>query len=164
MEESIATQLIEVLAAIEFDRRYYAYYDAHSDRSRRSWVGVRRQDFEAALATTSLDFKYVKKGNFFSHEQQHEHITLGLNIAFSSSHVELILIVKTRQGYAGGPFPKLAREIGQLRDPNFAPSPASPKLPYSNREELLEAVQFGISLFLDSKRAILSSGIGRAEN
>lgn len=164
MEEGVATQLIEVLSGIEFDRRYYAYYDANSDRLRRNWVGVRRQDFEAALAAPSLDFKYFKKGSFFSHEQQHEHCTIGLNIAFSSSTVELILSVKTERGYAGGPFPVLAKEVGQSRDPNFSPTPPYPRLPFSNREELLEAVQYGIALFLDSKRAILSSGICRAED
>jgi hypothetical protein len=161
MEESIATQLIEALAGIEFDGRYYAYYDAHSDRMRRNWAGVRRPDFEAALATTSLDFKYVKKGNFFSHEQRHERCTITLNIAFSSSNVELILLVKTERGHAGDPFPVLANEVGQRRDPNFSHTPPYPRLPFSNREELLEAVQFGVSLFLDSKRAILSSRICR---
>src|SRR5262245_13817096 len=137
MEDSIATQLIDVLAGIEFDRRYYAYYDARRDRMRRSWVGVRRQDFEAALATTSLDFKYFKKGSFFSHEQRHKRCTIVLNIAFSSSNVELILHVKTERGHAGDPFPGLANDVGQRRDPNFSHTPPYPRLPFSNREELL---------------------------
>jgi hypothetical protein len=162
MEESIDTQLIEALAGIDFDRRYYAYYDAHSDRMRRNWARFRRQDFEAALATTSLDFKYFTKGSFFSHEQRHEHCTIVLNIAFSLSTVELILHVETERGHAGDPFPALANDVGQRRDPNFSHTPPYPRLPFSNREELLEAVQFGISLFLDSQRAILSSGICRA--
>jgi hypothetical protein len=70
---------------IEFDGRYYAYYDANRDRMWRTWLGVRCQDFEAALATTSLDFKYVSKGSFFSHEQRHENCTTTLNIAFPTS-------------------------------------------------------------------------------
>ncbi|MBO0858556.1 MAG: hypothetical protein J2P21_08845 [Chloracidobacterium sp.] len=164
MEENMATQLIEALVGIEFDRRYYAYYDANCDRMRRTWAGVRRQDFEAALATTSLDFKYVSKGSFFSHEQRQEHCAITLNIAFPVSTVEFILLVKTESGHAGKPYPVLANEAGQHRDPNFSHIPPYPRLPFSNRDELSEAVQFGISLFHESKRAILSSGICRAEN
>src|SRR5262245_14471198 len=155
-QESPSAKLIELLAGIDFDKRYYAYYEAHKDRENQSMTGATRETFEAALSPTQLNFKHSKKENFFSYEERHVHCTVGLNVAFPYSTVELILFVKTRNGYVGGPFPKLAREVGQLRDPNFAPSPPSPKLPFSSRSELEEAVRFGVSLFEDAKRAILT--------
>lgn len=154
--ETLYAKLVELLTSIDFDRRYYDFYLSHRQNERKSMPGASQKDYEAALAITGLDFKYVKKDRFFSHIEKWENGDVGLKVAFPHSTVELILSVGIKDEKIGGPFPKLAREIGQRRDPDFSPSPASPKLPFSNEDELREAVRFGVSLFEDAKQVILS--------
>ena len=81
---------------------------------------------------------------------------MGVNIAFPYEQVELILVLKVAGNHIGQPFTGLARRVGQWRDPNFAPSPASPKIPFASTEQLQEALESGLKLFEDSRRAILT--------
>src|ERR1051326_3216949 len=155
-EEATQKKLLELLMNIDFDKKYFEYYDSHSEREQNKMSGAGNKDYKAALATTPLDFKYSSREKFFSHTEKESSCTFILNEAFRYSTAELIFYVETKQGSVGGPVPKLAREAGQLRDPNFSPSPTSPKLPFSNADELREVVQFGVSLFEDAKRVILS--------
>lgn len=151
------TKLIELLAAIDFDRRYYSFYEGHRDQERKKMPGAGLEDFRAALAATTLDFTYHKKENFFSHKQAEEPGEIGLNIAFPHSSVELILWVKTRKGVTiGDPFSALALNVSEFRTPEVSPEPEFPTLPFSSEAELHEAVRFGVSLFLDARREIVS--------
>ncbi|MBD2609890.1 hypothetical protein H6G94_01130 [Nostoc punctiforme FACHB-252] len=150
-------QLLELLNQINFSQKYYDYYAKSKENSSQEKSVLKTEDFAAALSSTSLDFSYNKKERFFHYEENNNKWQFELNISFSKSYIELILSVENELlGYAGGPFPKLAREAAQLSNPNFQYSPASPKIPFSNREELQEAVNFGVSLFEEIKQAILS--------
>lgn len=153
MEEHF-TRLLDLLAQIDFAGRYYAYYD--TCRGRSSMLGFCKDALERALSLTGLPFRYRKKENFFSFVEKHQTCEIGLNVASPHSAVELILVFKVKQGHLGSPFPKLARQIEQRRDPAFNFTPASPKLPFSNFEELCDSVRFGVSLFTDAKRVLLS--------
>jgi len=153
-KQTAGAKLIDLLSGIEFARRYYDFEKTSRERA-GNW-GMGRKDFEAALAATSLSFVYEAKERFFKHEQAHEHCAISLGVAFSASTIEMILYVKTKHGYIGGPFPLLARQVAQLRDPNFVYAPPFPKLTFSNVDGLHRAIQFGVSLFRDAKRSILS--------
>ncbi|HAG83791.1 MAG TPA: hypothetical protein DCL61_22245 [Cyanobacteria bacterium UBA12227] len=154
VQNKLSSKFYELLAGINFEKRYYEYYE--NCRGREKMAGYNRQDCEAVLASTSLEFKYYKKENFFSHKQVYKKNEFILNVAFPYSTVELIFSVKAKDEVIGGPFSLLARQVAQLREPNFEYSPPYPKIRFSNLDELQEAVKFGISLFEDVKQVILS--------
>lgn len=154
VQNSLSSKITDLLSKIDFDKRYYEYYE--NCRSRRKMTSCSREDFETALSSTSRGFKYYKKENFFSYKEMHQKGEFILNVAFPYSTVEFILSIKTKDGAIGGPFSKLAREVAQLREPSFEYSPPYPKIPFSNLDELLEVVKFGVLLFEDAKQVILS--------
>jgi hypothetical protein len=156
-KEMLYAKLIKLLAGMDFDKRYYGFYEAQRGQGKKGMSTLRLEDFQTALAKTSLDFSYQAKEKFFSHTETFDHCAVGLNVAFPySSAVEFILSVKTRQGDLGDPFSSLAHDVGEFRDPDFHSEPEFPNLPFSSKAELHEAVQFGVSLFQDAKHAILS--------
>ncbi|WP_407889377.1 hypothetical protein [Scytonema sp. NUACC26] len=161
LQEKLSNQLIRVLNAINFSQRYYNFYEqkkeAISSHKKKSMASY--EDLAAALSSISQDFKYYKKENLITYKETFDKWEFVLNIAFTFSYVELILSIKNEHEYAGGPFPKLAREAAQLSDPEFKYSPASPKIPFSNPTEFLSAVNFGISVFQEVKQAILPDEI-----
>ncbi|MEC4815532.1 MAG: hypothetical protein SAK29_19985 [Scytonema sp. PMC 1069.18] len=161
LQEKLSNQMIQVLNAIHFPQRYYNFYEqkkeAISSHKKKSMAS--HKDLVAAFSSMSLDFKYYQKENLMTHKEKFEQWELVLNIAFTFDYVELILSIKNEHEYAGGPFPKLAREAAQLLDPEFKYSPASPKIPFSNLTEFLSAVNFGISVFQEVKQAILPDEI-----
>jgi hypothetical protein len=148
--------LLKLLAEINFDTRYYRMTEAHREemntRPAASWLDTVRMFLE----TSPLEFKYNKREKFFSHRVSYDGCEIGLNIAFSSSLLELILVVKVAGEHIGEPFAGLAREIGESRDPGFSPSPAFPKIPFADTEQLQEALESGLALFEDSRRVILA--------
>jgi hypothetical protein len=156
-QELSSAQLLKLLEKIDFSRKYYDYYAKNSELiySNQKRFTCTIKYFAAVGSTTALDFKYKTNERFFHHKQNYGNCELILNVAFPYSSVELIFYVKNEHGYVGGPFPKLAREVAQLSDPHFKYSPAAPKLPFSNKDELQQAVNFGISLFKEIKQAII---------
>ncbi|MCA9953103.1 MAG: hypothetical protein KC434_00170 [Anaerolineales bacterium] len=154
--EELEEKLIDLLAEIDFDKRYYEFYQSMVE-SEDSDTSLTRADFEATLVQTTLDFNYHKKENFFQHKQSHPNADMALHIAFPyRSMAEFILTVNTAAGPIGGPFPQLARQVGLRRDPDFSPSPRSPKLPFADEYELEKVIKFGIDLFEHAKTSILS--------
>ena len=156
-QELSSAKLLKLLEKIGFSQKYYDYYAKNSEfiYSNQKHFTCTIKDFAAVLSTTALDFKYKKNERFFHHKQNYGKCELILNVAFPYTSVELIFYVKNEHEYVGGPFPKLAREVAQLSDPHFKYSPAAPKLPFSNRDELQQAVNFGVSLFKEIKQAII---------
>jgi hypothetical protein len=148
-------RLVELLAGIDFGARYYAYYEQCRTRGPATPPNLTRDDQEAALAAGPLAFTYRARERFFDHAERHGKLEVGLNVFFAASTAEFILKLRTIHGHVGAPFPLLARRAEQLRDPDFSYSPAAPKLPYSNRDELIDVVQFGIALYQDARRVIL---------
>ena len=150
--EALDAKLVELLAGIDFAGRYYAYYAAVRQRARMP--DVSQQELVEALAATSLDFKYNKKEKFFAHQEQTATCLVGLNIGFPISSAEFILNVKAAPGWLGGPYSVLARRIERLRDPDFEHDPYYPTLPFGNRDELRETVNFGVGLWQEAKQVI----------
>lgn len=160
-QKVLSTKLLEILNKINFSQKYYDYYAKNRAISNTQKSILSSEDFAAVLSSTFLDFSYSKKEKFFHHKEIIKTWEFDLKISFSNSYIELILSVEHELlGYAGGPFPKLAREAAQLSNPNFQYSPASPKIPFSNRDELQQAVNFSVSLFEEIKQAILSNEQG----
>ena len=156
--EVLTERLLGLLAQIDFDRHYFGYYLAHADRKSSPMRAPSITALKDALNQTALDFAYKSRERFFAHTEQHQQCVVGLNVALLGSSVEFILSVRTDAGYIGGPFPELARQVARKRDPEFTVSPASPKLPFSNEDQLREVVGFGVSLFEDARDAIVSAG------
>jgi len=152
----LTEQALEVLAKIDFAGRYYDYYKSRAEIEKKGNSTLNQEDFETVLSQSGMKFKYVKKDKFFSCKEISRSLSFELKIAFPYSTVELILSIKDGTEYFGGPFARIARQVAQVADPSFSPYPASPKLPFSNVEELQEAIQFGISLFKEVKITLLS--------
>ena len=155
--ETATTQLLDFLESIGFARRYYAYYERVRGRGRAAVVSS--EMLEGALAATGLDFKYRAREKFYQYREERGGIEVGLNVAFPSSLVEFILVCKTGAGHIGAPYTQLARDIMVRADPNFTFSPPSPKLPFSNEQELREALAFGVGLFQETKEVLLERGM-----
>lgn len=148
--------LVKLLAGIDFDRRYYSMVESHSDarnsRPPASWLDTAKTFLEAS----PLGFKFNKREKFFSHIATYDGCDVGLNIAFPYEQIELILVLKVAGQPMGQPFTRLARTVGEWRDPNFAPSPPAPKIPFANTAQLQGALESGLELFEDSRRVILA--------
>jgi hypothetical protein len=152
--QELEIKLLKLLQKINFDQKYYQYYQSRSNSSEKS--NLKLDVFETVLMQTSLDFKYNKKEKFFGHKETVANHDVVFNIAFTSSSVELILSIKADESCkVGGSFPALARKVARLNDPNFDYSPRFPKLPFSNLLELQDTVGFGISLFEEVKQKLL---------
>jgi hypothetical protein len=154
--EPLYAELLDVLEAIDFDRSYYGFYESIRDRSQKRWEGARREDFEAVLSRTGLEFSYDKKERFFAYREKRDSMTLGLNVAFRYGEAEFILVARIDGEEIGGPFPMLAYHIGRRRDPSFQPSPSRPRLPFSDRENLEDVVRFGVELYGRARDAMLA--------
>ena len=153
---SLERKLLELLAEVDFDRRYYAYYESHRSPEDADSV-VSDKDLATALSQTALEFEYTASEHLFRHKEVCDSIELMFGVGLlGGSDLEFLLYLKTSKGFLGGPFPKLAREVGQVRDPAFTCSPRSPKLPVSRLQDLQEAVQFGLSLFEDARNKLCS--------
>lgn len=153
-KQILSRKLIEVLATVDFATRYYSFCD--SQRAKVGETALTFKDFEAALRTMPLSVRYNSKEKFFLHEQADGPLHFSLRVAFTVSSIEMMLYLGIERAIVGGPFSVLAKQVAQLHNPNFNHSPAYPKLPFSDAEKLVDALQFGVSLFQDVKRAILS--------
>jgi hypothetical protein len=154
-KQTLTTKLVELLAEIEFDRKYYDFYRSLADSEDRK-TNLSRADFETALLQISLAFDYHKGEDFFLYRGICPSVDVELRVAFTYNSAEFILTVKTVAGSIGGPFPRLARLVALQRDANFSPFPRSPKLPFANKQELQSVVEFGVSLFEEAKMLICS--------
>ena len=151
-------RLFELLAGIDFGRRYFDFYEARRGLEGVREVGPARQEVREALARTALAFRYDEPEDFYQHRERHDGVTLLLHVAVSVGTVDLMLYVRTAAETLGGPYTWLAREAILLRDPSFSPTPRAPKLPFSTVHELHEAIDHGVRLFGDARDAILASG------
>jgi hypothetical protein len=150
------SSLVDLLAKIDFDRRYYSFHEAHRDRARTPMKDAGREQFEAALKAAGVDATYHRKEQFFRHEEVHEGRTVGLMVSFTHSRLELGVDMTTEQFEVGGLFHALALDIAQRRDPSFMPSPRHPRLPFSGATDLQEAVDYSVALFKDARDAMLA--------
>jgi hypothetical protein len=154
-DHSLHIRFINLLSRIGFDTRYYQYCDINGDRG-GAIAGI--EDFRKALESTGLEFQYISKmEKLFVHKCGDGQTKIELRIAFLHSSIEMILSVIANKGSVGGPYHVLAMESAKSRNPSFAHSPPYPRLPYSNIQELEEALRFGIDLFYDIVKAIHSS-------
>lgn len=150
--EKFAQELRKLLASIDFDKRYYAFVESH--RNFPPMKDIRQEQLATAIANASLDVVYVKKEIFYKHIELHPVGKIGLNIFFSHSNIEAIFVFHS-PGVAGS-YHGLARDIGEMRNPNFCPEPPYPRLPFSNVIELQEAVDLVVQLFQEGKKLILA--------
>lgn len=157
MADSHEERLLQLLAGIDFGRRYYAYYE--SARARGKLAGYTDEDLQEALSATPLSFTYNRRERFYRHaEPPTGGLTVALNVAFRASAAEFILDLRTPAGRYGGPFKGLANRLERRRDPAFAPSPPYPDLPFSTAAELRDVLAFGTGLYVEAREAILGGG------
>jgi hypothetical protein len=154
--EELSATLIDVLRGIDFGRRYFAFYEALPKDE--SGYDPGRKELGAALAETGLDFRYLAGEKFFQHVEHHPRCDIMLHVRFRYSQAEFMLYVKAGSAIAGGPYPRLALLVVQATDPDFAPDPPYPKLPFSDEAGLREVVRFGVSLFVEARDAVLAYG------
>lgn len=152
-QEELGGRLLGLLVGIGFPQRYYRFYE---DCARHAEGSGTPDVFVEAVAGIPFDFRYVKKDKFFEHVENSPAGELVFKAAFVHSAVEFLFHVRTPQGAVGGPFPKLAREAAQARDPAFSYSPASPKLPFGDVAQAQAIVEWGIARFAEIKAAVLA--------
>lgn len=150
----LSDKLIRLLSKVNFDSRYYEYYESCKDRS--SGIKMKPDVLAPLLETQGLDFEYNKKEKFYSHKEDHEQFTLVFNIALLQSSLEMLLYLNVGSETVGGPFPRLARQVAVLSRPDFKYAPASPKIPIESLDDASQAINFGVSLFEDARQSILS--------
>lgn len=147
-------ELLKLLLKVQFDERYYSLYEQFRDRSTNTTST--RYDVTAALASTRLDFTFHMRERFYAYKELYVFGSVGLHLALPHASVELILVLQVDGQQIGGPFPALARRVALLRDPGFLYEPRSPKIPFSNPDQLRQVVQQGVGLFREVQRAILA--------
>ena len=150
-------RLVVALRDVDFDSHYYEFVDRI--RNRTSPSGLQKPHWHEALANTGIDFRYHSKEQFFSTERRIGECIAAFDITFRHDEMGLGVNVITPNGRVGGPFTRLARDAGLLRDPSFSPVPRSPTFPFSNAEQLREAIEFAVTLFDDFEEALIASKI-----
>jgi hypothetical protein len=160
--EELSVTLIDLLRGMDFGRRYFDFYEALPKRRDGSGHKAGRKELGAALAETGLDFRYFAGEKFFQHVEHHPRCDIMLHVRFRYSQAEFMLYVKAGSAIAGCPYPRLARLVVQATDPDFAPDPPSPKLPFSDEAGLREVVRFGVSLFEEARDTILAYAENRS--
>ena len=150
-------KLLTLLAGIEFDRRYFHFYEAHTSAWGKDLAGHGRALFESALQPSGLRFTYHTKENFFHHEETQGVLRLTLNVSFSPFAADFVLAIKTPTEVIGGPYAGLAYDVALWRDSTFRYSPRAPRLPFANLDELAAAITLGITLFTEAKAKLLAA-------
>jgi hypothetical protein len=151
--EELADRLLQLLAEMDFSQRYYRFYE---DCARHAEGSGTQDVFVEAVRGVPFEFRYVKKDKFFEHVEASPVGEFVFKAAFVYSAVEFLFHVRTPQGTVGGPFPRLAREAAQARDPAFSYGPASPKLPFDDAAQARAIVEWGIARFAEIKAAVLT--------
>ncbi len=151
--EDLGEKLLALLAEMDFPQKYYRFYE---DCARHAEGSGSLDTFVEAVRSVPFKFRYVKKDKFFEHAADSPVGEFVLKVAFYYSAVELLFHVRTPDGTVGGPFPKLAREAAQVRDPAFTYTPASPKLPFDDAAQTRAIVEWGIARFEEIKAAVLA--------
>jgi hypothetical protein len=151
--EKLSKELLYLLKKIDFADRYYQFYETTRDRPKMKDFKDQLKDI---LSSTNPPFKYVRKEDFYVYREDHEACIFFLKASFRYSQIEWILEIELGEHYLGGPFTFLAEQAKQIDDPDFAYAPLAPRPHFSDLEELREAVDFGVSLFEDTKEAVLT--------
>ncbi|MCU0491398.1 MAG: hypothetical protein MUD01_07415 [Chloroflexaceae bacterium] len=154
-KQSLTQELIQLLTDRNFADRYYRYYE--QCRGRGEMKDYTPEKAMEVLATSGLDVSYDRREKFFTYREKHDSRIIGVNVSYNHSMAELILTLQLGEHKLGGPFPMLARQTALLRDPAFTYEPRSPKLPFSNQQELNEVTRWGVDMFLEIKQAIQAS-------
>jgi hypothetical protein len=153
IEELLSAKVVQLMAGVDFDKRYYAYFEACRHRPSESMLC--KVDFSAAMGAAQWPFRYSRSEDFFHYFEERDGIGTGLNVAFTHGDMELILVVTVSGMHVGGTFHGLAHDIAERRDPNFAYNPPYPRIPLTNHDELADAVRFAVELFDDARTAIV---------
>ncbi len=77
-----------------------------------------------------------------------------MRIALARRTVEFILVVDAGVAVLGRPFTRLAREVGEIRDPSFVPVPRAPKPAISDIRQVDDLVAEVGTLFDDVAYAL----------
>ncbi len=153
-DETILTaKLVALLTDIHFPERYYGYYEQGRHRS-----GMAKLDQAAivkALEATGLSFRFSPREKFFYYRETHTDLEIGLHIAFSASSAEFILVLNVKGVPIGSPYPGLAHLVEATSNPDFAYTPAYPRLRFSNLQELQEVTVWSTSMFRTIRDAVL---------
>lgn len=154
-KNTLITKFTDLLFDMNFDQRYYAYFEAQRGIETDLSPTEVRTITENALKEWGVEAKYDSKEKFFRFEEQVGEYKFVSTIAFSYfSKLELLFAVHTASESAGGALHWLARNIARQRTPNFEYSPRYPRIPFGNADGLNEAIQFSMALFGEFKQAI----------
>lgn len=144
--------LLQILAEIEFAKRYYSFYEA-----RKHLEGSEGIDPAAISARLkSRGFKYHKGDDFYRLAERQGEREVALHVAFARGMVELILDLEAGKATYSAPFAGIAEEVAQLEDPDFSYEPPYPPIPYSTAEELDVAIDFGLKIYEEVKARLFA--------
>lgn len=151
-----AGRFLDILATLDFDRRYYAHCQA---REAPPGPVFRAEQAEHAVeGATGLPFKVHEKENFLAFKETTGALEWGLNLAPGSGRLEMILVFETPSGHVGGTFQGMARRVALRREGVFTRHPPCPRPCYNSLESLAESAVFAVGLYRDVKEACLAAG------
>lgn len=147
-------ELFEALSKVGFADRYFAlvskYPDIHTSP---------KLDTQGVLAASGRGFKHLRSENIYRLIERDADWVFELVISERTGMVEAVFQASAPDGARmGGPFPKMAREAYQRKEPNFEPTPRSPKPDVDSEEALNRVVQELLSLFDDLRHTLLAAG------
>ena len=159
-KDKLANKLAEALRTIDFDTRYYGFYQKIRQSNKSTDSALKKADWERALAATGERFHYDAREKFFASEGKAAGAcSIALHVLFRNDRTTFTFAVRAPHGVTGGPFSVLAEKVGLLRDPQFKPDPPYPTLPFANPDQLLEVARFGVDIYKDAVRALSSCAL-----
>ena len=146
---SLKEELLNIMRPIDFDRRYYSFYEELRDKeSDRVWT---KEEIARSLAEFDLIFKYVSSDRLFMHSSAVRSTKMSLSVRVRDSEAELLIEIAKESELTGGPFQLLAKEVAESRNPGFSYDPPYPWLPFVSEQDFKAIVRFGIGVFEDIK-------------
>lgn len=95
--DAVSAKLTTGLRAIDFDRRYYGFYD--QIRNHLTASHLKKPDWESALSEAGLSFRYDSNERFFfSEKNKVVRCDVALHVRFRHDEAEFILNLLTPRG------------------------------------------------------------------
>lgn len=152
MIPEIQDALLKILAEIEFDVRYYRFYESLA-KKKQDIIEIDHCNHSRMIEKVFEKTQYFPAEKYYRKQMECGHDKLWIHIHFQASSVEIgFYLVRKNNTIAGGVFPDLAFKAAYLRDDCFNYDPSLPRLPYAGSKMFEEILCFALDQSLMIKK------------
>ncbi|SFS96521.1 hypothetical protein [Saccharopolyspora flava] len=152
--DELEQNIVNALQHIDFDTKYYEFCHSRKGHKITPEDNLSVNQTRALMDEAPIPFDYIRSENFFRHQESHDAYTLSLHVEIFRGIVSMGLYVHFRGEPLGGRYQDLAAEALKNRNDGATPPETGIVMRSSNYQEIVDALNFGISLFQEAQPAI----------